>query len=130
MKIMEEIDQAQYSTSSVNTADGLTRVQILHPIASAVAFIAFMFSVGAGICGSLLASLTAAVAWMITLVVLITDFVSWGIVMDKVNKDGSGSHAAFGTGMWTELAAMILLFFGAILVLVSCCGVRRKNKAT
>jgi hypothetical protein len=130
MKIMEEIDHAQYSTASVNTADGLTRIQILHPVASAVAFIAFLFSLGAGICGSILASIIAALAWIITLLVLITDFVSWGIVKDKVNQDGSGSHAAFGTGMWTELAAMILLFFGAFLVLFSCCGARRKNRAT
>jgi glyoxylate carboligase len=127
MKIMEGIDNAVYSTSSVNTADALTRVQILHPIAFAIAFIAFLFSLGAGVCGSILASLIATFAWLITTVVLITDFVCWGIVKDKVNGDGSGSHAAFGTGMWTELAAMIALLFGAFVVLVSCCGSRRRK---
>ncbi|KDR77417.1 hypothetical protein GALMADRAFT_65751 [Galerina marginata CBS 339.88] len=127
MKIMEDIDHADYNTASVNTADALTRVQILHPIACAIAFIAFFFSIGAGICGSVLASMTAVLAWIITLVVLITDFVSWGIVKDHVNKDGSGSHAAFGTGMWTELGAMVALFFGAFLVFCSCCGARRRS---
>jgi hypothetical protein len=127
MKIMEGIDHANYSTASVNTADALTRVQILHPIACAIAFIAFLFSLGAGICGSIIASLIATFAWIITLIVLITDFVSWAIVKDKVNEDGSGSHAVFGTGMWTELAAMIALLFGAFLVLVSCCGARRRK---
>jgi hypothetical protein len=129
MKIMQVIDNTQYSTASVKTADGLTRVQILHPIACAIAFIAFFFSIGAGICGSLFASMFAAVAWIVTFVVLITDFVSWGIVKDRVNDDGSGSHAVFGIGMWTELAAMILLFFGAFLVLCSCCGARRRDRA-
>jgi heme/copper-type cytochrome/quinol oxidase subunit 2 len=128
MKIMEGIDNAQYSTASIDTADSLTRVQILHPVACAIAFIAFLFALGAGICGSILSALVSMLAWIITLVVLITDFISWGIVKDKVNKDGSGSHARFGTGMWTELAAMILLFLGAFLVLVSCCGARRKNR--
>jgi hypothetical protein len=130
MKIMQVIDRARYSTASVNTADGLTRVQILHPIACAIAFIAFLFSLGAGICGSFLASIIATIAWIITFIVLITDFISWGIVKNKVNKDGSGSHAVFGTGMWTELAAMILLFFAAFLVLISCCGTRRRDRAT
>jgi hypothetical protein len=128
MKIMEVIDNTQYSTASIDTADALTRVQILHPIACAVAFIAFLFALGAGICGSVLAFLVAGVACIITLIVLITDFISWGIVKDHVNKDGSGSHANFGVGMWTELASMILLFLGGFLVLVSCCGARRRNR--
>jgi len=129
MKIMEVIDQTTYNTASVNTADALTRVMILHPIACAVAFIAFFFALGAGICGSVFAALIASIAWIITLIVLITDFVSWGIVRDKVNGDGSGSHAVFGLGIWTELASMVALFFGAFLVLISCCGARRRRRS-
>jgi len=125
IKIMEGIDNADYGSAATNTADGLTRVMILHPVACGLAFIAFLFALGAGICGALFASLIAAVAWVITLVVMVTDFVAWGIVKDKVNGDGTGSHAVFGPAMWTILAAMILLFIATFIVLFTCFSARR-----
>jgi len=128
MKIMESIDSASYSSAARNTADGLTRVQILHPIACGLAFIAFLFALGAGICGALFASAIAAVAWVITLVVMVTDFVAWGIVKDHVNDDKSGSHATFSTAMWTILVAMICLFFATFIVLFTCFSARRHER--
>jgi len=125
IEIMEGIDGTSYGSAATDTADGLTRVMILHPIACALAFIAFLFALGAGVCGAVLASLLAAIAWIITLVVMVTDFVAWGIVKDKVNGDGSGSSAAFSTGMWTILVAMILLFLATFIVLFTCFSARR-----
>ena len=49
------------------------------------------------------------------------------IVKDHVNSDGSGSHASYSIGMWTCLAAMILLLIGIILVFFTCCTERRKK---
>jgi hypothetical protein len=52
------------------------------------------------------------------------------IIKNHVNSDGSGSHAYYSIGMWTTLAAMVLLFFGMILVFFTCCTERRKNRGT
>lgn len=47
-----------------------------------------------------------------------------------MNSDGSGSHAYYSVGMWTCLAAMVLLFLGMILVFFTCCSERRKGRKT
>ncbi|OBT51417.1 hypothetical protein VE04_08716 [Pseudogymnoascus sp. 24MN13] len=114
-------------SASKNTADALTRVMVLHPVACGLAFLAFLASLGASIFGSLCAALISSVAWLITLVVLITDFVAWGIVKKKVNDDGN-SHASFEVGIWTLLAAFVVLFLGTVLVLLTCCSGRREKK--
>jgi glucan phosphoethanolaminetransferase (alkaline phosphatase superfamily) len=127
---MAAIDGTGFSTASGDTADALTRVMILHPIACGLAFIAFLLAVGAGIIGSLLASLVSAVAFIITLVVMATDFVWAGIIKNAVNSDGTGSHAYYSVGMWTILAAMVLLFFATIIIFVSCFRSRRSNRTS
>ena len=48
--------------------------------------------------------------------------------MNHVNSDGSGSHAYYSIGMWTILAAMILLFFGMFIVLFTCFSARKAKK--
>jgi len=118
--IMSEIDGTQFTTAATDSSKALTRVMILHPIACGVAFIAFLLALGSGFCGAILAAMVAAVAWLITLVVMVTDFVLFGIIKRHVNNDGSGSHATFSVGMWTLLAAMILLFFATFIVLFTC----------
>ncbi|KFX97051.1 hypothetical protein O988_05050 [Pseudogymnoascus sp. VKM F-3808] len=116
-----------YGSASKNTADALTRVMVLHPVACGLAFLAFLASLGASIFGSLCAALISSVAWLVTLVVLITDFVAWGIVKKKVNDDGN-SHATYREGIWTLLAAFVVLFLGTILVLLTCCSGRREKR--
>lgn len=125
---LASLGAGNYGSASKDTADALTRVMILHPIACGLAFLAFLTGVGASWIGSICASILAAIAWLVTLVVLITDFVAWGIVKKKVNDDGT-SHATFEEGIWTLLAAFVVLFFGSIIVLFSCCSGRRKNRA-
>jgi len=127
--IMESIDNnANYGSAAQNTADGLTRVQVLHPVTCGIAFIAFLFALGAGWCGSIFAAFIAAVGWIVTLVVMVTDFVAWGIVKDKVNGDGTGAHAQFSTAIWTVLVATVCLFFGAFIVLFTCCSARLHDR--
>jgi len=122
--IMSTIDHTTFSTAANDSTKALTRVMILHPIACGVAFIAFLLALGSGFCGAILAAIVAAVAWLITLVVMVTDFVLFGIIKRHVNSDGSGSHAFYTVGMWTLLAAMILLFFATFIVLFTCCSSR------
>ena len=58
---------------------------VLRPIACAVAFIAFALSCGAGVVGSLLGAIVAALAWILTLVVMAVDFSLFG-VRDQVSS--------------------------------------------
>lgn len=129
---MSQIDQTTFDTAATDTTKALTRVMILHPIACALAFIAFLLALGAGVCGAIFASMVAAITWAITLVVMVTDFVLFGIIKNHVNKDGSGSHAFYTVGMWTILAAMIILFFATFIVLFTCLSSRmhRQDRTT
>ena len=77
--IMSAIDGTPFSKAASDTVDGLTRVMVLHPIACAVAFIAFALSCGAGVVGSLLGAMVAALAWVLTLVVMAVDFSLFGV---------------------------------------------------
>jgi len=128
-RIMEEIDHTTFSSAGSDSADALTNAFVLHPVACGLAFIAGLVALG-GVIGGLIGTLIAAVAWIITLVVMAIDFAAFGIIKNHVNSDGSGSHAYYSIGMWTTLAAMVLLFFGMILVFFTCCSERRKNRGT
>ncbi|ELR04514.1 hypothetical protein VC83_03203 [Pseudogymnoascus destructans] len=125
--LLDTLGAGDYGSASKNTADALTRVMVLHPVACGLAFLAFLASLGASIFGSLCAALISSVAWLVTLVVLITDFVAWGIVKKKVNDDGHG-HARFEVGIWTLLAAFVVLFLATLMVLLTCCSGRREKK--
>jgi uncharacterized membrane protein len=126
---MESIDHVSYNSASEDTSKALTRVMILHPVACGLAFIAFLLALGAGVCGALLASFVSAITFIVTLVAMACDFAAFGIIKDKVNSDGSGSHAYYSVGMWTILAAMILLFFATFIVFFTCFSSRmHKNR--
>jgi len=130
--VMESLDNTDFGTASTDTSKALTRVMVLHPIATGVAFIAFLLALGSGFCGAIFAASTALIAWLITIVVMITDFVLFGIIKRHVNNDGSGSNASFSTGMWTLVAAMVILLVGTLLVILTCCSSRmhRQNRNT
>lgn len=128
---MENIDQTSFSDASRGTANGLTRVMILHPVAAAISFIAFLLALGAGFFGSFLAAIVAAIALIVTIVVLVTDFVGFAIIRDHVNSgsnDGSSSHASFSVAIWLVLVAGICLLIGALIVFFTCCSARLHKK--
>jgi len=125
---MAKIDGTVFNTASTDTSKALTRVMILHPIATGLAFIAFLLALGSGICGAVLAAITSAITFIIVVVALACDFTLFGIIKNHVNHDGSGSHAKFGPGIWTILAALILLFFGTFVVLFTCFSARLHNR--
>lgn len=113
-----------FSNASEDSTKALTRVMVLHPIATGVAFIAFLLAVGAGVVGSFLGAIVSLIAFVITAVVLITDFVLFHLVKKHVNEDGSGSKASYGVGLWLILAAGICLLLGTLVVFFSCCSAR------
>lgn len=126
--IMAIVDHTSFSEMAAGTSDSLTRVMVLHPIACGLAFIAFLVSLGAGIIGSLAGAIVAFVAWVVTLVALAVDFSLFGIVKHHVNRDKSGSHAEFGSGMWLLLASFVTLFFGMLIVFFTCCSAHREKR--
>jgi hypothetical protein len=125
-EIMSQIDGTHFSRAGTDTTDALTNAFILHPIACALAFIAALCSIG-GVIGSLVGTIIAVIAWALTLVVMAIDFTVFAVIKHHVNSDGTGSHAVYGVGMWTCLAAMILLFLGAFIVFFTCCTERRRK---
>ncbi|KAG6003386.1 hypothetical protein E4U21_002061 [Claviceps maximensis] len=127
--LMHSLDGTTFGTSSADTAKGLTRVMVLHPVALGLCFIAvLLLCISAGVLGSLLASLVSLAAFVVTLVAMICDFIAFSIVKRDVNDHGV-SHAEWGSGIWLVLVAALLTLFGAAVVFVTCCCARR-NKAS
>ncbi|KAK1964532.1 pH-response regulator [Colletotrichum eremochloae] len=125
--IIGEADATQYSSWSSDAAEALTRVMILHPIAAGVSFIAFVLSAGAGMFGSLFAALVSGIAFLITVVALICDWVMLATIRRKINRDDNGadgSYAHYDVALWTLLAAAICLLLGTIVVFFTCCSGR------
>jgi len=124
--ILNRIDGTQFSHGA-DTAKALTRVNILHPIACALAFLAFLSALGAGIFGSVLAALIALPTCLITIVALGCDFGWASIVKHHVNdrnNDQSGSRAHYRECIWLVLAAALTLLLGTMVVIMTCCSKR------
>lgn len=125
---MRDIDGTRFGDISEATPKALTRVMVLHPVATGLCFIAFLLCLGAGILGSLAAALMAFVAFLVTLVALICDFVAFGIVKNRVNRDDSDSEASFGSAMWLILVSAICSLIATIIVFVTCCSGRNRRR--
>lgn len=125
--LMARVDDTGYDAISGGTSDAFTRIMILHPIACGVAFIAFLLSIGAGIVGSLAGALAAFVAWILTIIVLATDFTLFGVVRNHVNHDKTNSKASFGSAIWMLVASFMMLGMGMAILLLTCCRARRER---
>lgn len=128
MDVLNQLTLANFNSGSTSATADLTNAMVLHPIACGLAFIAFLFALGAGIFGAVLASAVAFIAWIITVVVMAIDFALFAIIKNGVNKSGTGAHASYSTAMWTCMAAMILLFIGTFWVLFTCLSKRRHER--
>ncbi|KAI1401898.1 pali-domain-containing protein [Hypoxylon fuscum] len=126
--VEENVHDVNFSDYAADTAKGLTHVMILHPIATGLAFIAFLLALGAGVVGSLLASLVALLTFIVTLVVLITDFVSFSIIKSQINQADNGSRAEWGAASWTILVSAICSLLATIVVFFTCCSARLHHK--
>lgn len=118
---------SQFSTTARDTTRALTRAMVLHPIACGLNFIAFLLSLGAGVLGSLLASVVALLAFIVTVAIMIIDFVLFSIVKSNVN-DNTDFYASFGAAAWTTLAAAICSLLATVVVFLTCCSGRRKRR--
>ncbi|KAI0394320.1 pali-domain-containing protein [Xylariaceae sp. FL0594] len=126
--IENELGIGGVSDYAHDTARGLTKVMILHPIATGLAFISFLLALGAGFVGSLLASLGSLLTFVVVLVVLVTDLVCWAIIRSEVNGNNNSRnwdvHAYWGAASWTTLAAAILCLLATAILFFTCCSAR------
>lgn len=107
-----------FRSDKLNSAiiHNLTFVMVLHPVAAALSAIAVIF----GLCGAaysrigtIFMTLSAAVAFLVTLVAWIVDMVLWGIARERIRHDGpAGSTAQYGNANWLTLGALIALALG------------------
>jgi len=128
--VMSDSEGTDFSDYARDTTRTLTKVMILHPIATGIVFIAFILSLGAGVVGSFLAALVALLAFIVTVVVLITDFVLFSIIRSNVNDDNRGSEAFYSTAMWTLLAAAVCTLIATVVVFFTCCSDRLHERRT
>ncbi|KAI0836737.1 pali-domain-containing protein [Hypoxylon sp. FL0890] len=122
--VEQNVQNVDFSDASTDTTKALTRVMILHPIATGLAFIAFLLALGAGVVGSLLASLVSLLTFIVTLIALICDFVAFGIIKHEVNNANNGSRAEWGAASWTILVSAICSFLATFIVFFTCCSAR------
>ncbi|ROT41556.1 pali-domain-containing protein [Sodiomyces alkalinus F11] len=132
--IITAVEGTEFSDNRQNTAEALTNVMILHPIAAGISFLGFVLSLGSGMFGSLLASLVAGVAFLVTTIALICDFVWISAVRNNVNDDDSGgsplSNAHYGAALWCVLVAALCALVASVILLVTCCSGRSKRRRT
>lgn len=126
--MLAKVNIGDFSDASSVSTKGLTRAMVLHPIATGINFIAFLTAIGAGFVGSLLASFVALVAFIVTVVAMIIDFVLFGLVRSHVNDDTSGAVAGYSTAAWTILASAICSLLGTVVVFLTCCSSRMHSR--
>ncbi len=66
-------------------------------------------------------------AFIVSLVVMIIDFVMFGIIKREVNNETTRT-ANYGNAIWMVLAATVVLFFSVFIVLFSCCTARKNRR--
>ncbi|KAK9782416.1 putative SUR7/PalI family-domain-containing protein [Seiridium cardinale] len=128
--VLSSASGGQFDTGNyaADTANALTRVMVLHPVAAGLSFISFLLALGAGIVGSFLAALVSLLTFVVTLVVLITDFVGFAILKNAVNSSNTGATSEFGACMWTLLVAAICNLLATIILFFTCCSARLHKK--
>ncbi|KAI0069317.1 pali-domain-containing protein [Artomyces pyxidatus] len=117
--------QVHSGTSSVTIKSSWTRGLAVHPVAAAVTFIALVFGFSTHITLTLISSLTAFLAALLTLIAFAIDIALYAFVHDKQNNlSGVHVRTVAGPGFWITLAALLLLLLGGCTV---CFGRRRER---
>lgn len=128
--VMRSIENVDFSDYAEDTARILTKIMILHPIATGLCFIGALLGAVSGMIGSFIASLIALLSFIVALVALICDFVLFSVLKSNIN-DNTSDQAEYAEGIWTLLAGTVCaLLASAILFLTCCFGRRRQRKHT
>ncbi|KAF5372898.1 hypothetical protein D9758_001775 [Tetrapyrgos nigripes] len=126
--------QLGFDDSRINTKiiENLTKTLILHPIAAGLAGLAVLFGlcgVGYHRAGTVIMTLLAALATIITFIAFVLDMVLFGIARNRFRDQGT--QAEYGNANWLTLGALVALLLGTC---ASGCGIfgryRRNRTAT
>ncbi|EDR09461.1 uncharacterized protein LACBIDRAFT_319082 [Laccaria bicolor S238N-H82] len=112
----------QEKTRSVNIGSSWTRGLAVHPVATAVTFIALILSLSTHITVTLIASLVAFLAALLTLIAFAIDIALLVFVRHEMGNLLIGAHTITGPGFWLTFASFILLLLAGCTV---CFGRRR-----
>ncbi|KAJ7619336.1 hypothetical protein FB45DRAFT_930493 [Roridomyces roridus] len=115
-----------FNNAQSTSLHGLTQGFILHPIAAGVAALAFLMAAISHRIGYIFASLVAFLAFLISLVAMIIDFIAFGSVRHHVRDNGG--NASWGNAIWMVVAATIVLFFASIATCFACVTARRHHR--
>ncbi|KAI1442644.1 pali-domain-containing protein [Annulohypoxylon stygium] len=127
--VEENLNGLSFSDATEDSSKALTRVMILHPIATGLAFIAFLLALGAGVVGSFLASLVSLLTFVVTLIALVCDFVAFAIIKNRINDNADVSAtASWGAASWTILVSAICSFLATFVVFFTCCSARMHSR--
>ncbi|KAH8170676.1 SUR7/PalI family protein [Sarocladium implicatum] len=119
--------QIDIGRAAARTTRGLTHAFVLHPIAGAVSFVAFLLSLKTGFL-NLITTLVAVFAFFLAIINLAIDFACFIIIRHDVNDDSDRAKASFGPAIWLVVGAAIANLIGAVIVFVTCCAGRRRSK--
>lgn len=125
--MVDGVDGIDIGRAASRTTRGLTHAFVLHPIAGAVSFIAFILSLKTGFL-NLITTLVAVFAFILAIINLAIDFSCFVIIRHDVNDDSDRAKAMFGPAIWLVVGAALANLIGAIIVFVTCCAGRRRKK--
>jgi len=116
--------QAPNNGGIVNIGASWTRGLAIHPVAAAVTFLAFIFSFSQHVVLTLVASLLAFLAALITLIAFFVDVALLAFVRHEISDHLAGVSAKTitGPGFWLTFVSFILLLLAGCTV---CFGRRR-----
>jgi hypothetical protein len=99
-----------------------TRGLAVHPVATAVTFLALLLSLSTHITVTLIASLMSFLAALLTLIAFAIDIALFALVKHEMNKLEIGASTITAPGFWMTFVAFILLLLAGCTV---CFGRRR-----
>ncbi|KAG6907754.1 hypothetical protein DXG01_007508 [Tephrocybe rancida] len=115
-------------TANVLIGSSWTRGLAVHPVATGVAFIAFLLSFSLHHAVTLAASLLAFLASVLALIAFAIDIALFAYLKHQVNKlPKVNAKTTIGVGFWLTFVSFLLLIFGGATV---CFGRRHRNKRT
>ncbi|WVQ82828.1 hypothetical protein IAT38_004960 [Cryptococcus sp. DSM 104549] len=126
--IVSVTGQISSHTFANKTLEGLTKALILHPIATGLAFIAFLIALCSDHLGFLFSAFIALLAFLASLAAMAIDFALFTVIKHEINSNTS-ARATYSAAIWLTLAATVILFFSTFVVCFSCCTNRRARRS-
>ncbi|KAF8519389.1 pali-domain-containing protein [Hysterangium stoloniferum] len=116
-------ENAQVANIQASWTNGLA----VHPVATAVIFVAFVLSFSTHLLVALITTLVAFLAALITLIAFAIDIALYALTKHAVHDlDGVSANVNFGPGYWLTLATVVLVLLGGC---TTCFGRHRARRA-